>query len=1059
MIILHASILHDTTVLWAEEELESPVSNKHTSLSKRIQSNLRHPYAASFKRLQEVMSAANKDSASALIWLPTIAGKPLPSRAMLSSIVSESDQTPALQPWSVDILPVRARSLSDLLASAQSKHVLLPGILLSDEFRFLSLLLDFANSLIVREQYLPDMTEQDGAYFAKWRPIHRKEDKSRLSELASLLPPVLGTMQSLSIPASTQPKLQPLDLIASCLAGYLDDLVRQSIAAPSRKNVAINRLTKIPKQDQQHDSVHDCWIHALKSQSGLMNFDHSQVSAFASQLTDWQKPITAIEALPFRLCFRLDEPALDEFETTKEASTNWNVTYFLQDLQDQSLLIPAHEAWRSAKQSTRTCSAGNRFTPREYLLLSLGQASGLSAKVADSLRTNCPEGFSLDSNGAFEFLSEKAAALEQAGFGVMLPSWWSKGNTKSRLKVSASVKSPTLKAMSGLTMERLVEFDWKVALGDVPLSLAQLTAIAEMKAPLVNIRGQWVHVSADDIQAAIDFLKRKASSSASIHDLVQYSLGAKSPFASGQPITVEATGWIGELLKQLEEPAKIKAIPMPEGFTGQLRPYQQRGFAWLSFLGRWGLGACLADDMGLGKTVQTLALIQEQRMQGEQKPVLLVCPTSVVNNWRKEAHRFTPDLSLLIHHGGTRLKADKFREEVNHHALVISSYSLLHRDFDHLKEIEWAGLILDEAQNIKNSGTKQALAARQLSSRYRVALTGTPVENSVGDLWSIMEFLNPGLLGNQNAFRKNFFYPIQVQRDQESQERLKRITQPFVLRRLKTDKSIIGDLPEKQEMNVYCSLTKEQVTLYSAVLKDLENKLKQSEGIQRKGLILATLAKLKQVCNHPAHFLADNSALEARSGKLDRLLEMLEEVLAAGEKALIFTQFVEMGELIKQHIENNLGEEVLFLHGGINKNKRDKMVDRFQHATSTDALTNSSQATATDTGPSIFVLSLKAGGTGLNLTAANHVFHFDRWWNPAVENQASDRAFRIGQRKNVQVWKFICAGTLEEKIDEMIESKRQLAEGVIGTGEGWLTELSNTELKKVFALTQEARAD
>ncbi|MBI2924566.1 MAG: DEAD/DEAH box helicase, partial [Verrucomicrobia bacterium] len=337
--------------------------------------------------------------------------------------------------------------------------------------------------------------------------------------------------------------------------------------------------------------------------------------------------------------------------------------------------------------------------------------------------------------------------------------------------------------------------------------------------------------------------------------------------------------------------------------------------------------------------------------------------------------------------------------------------------------------------------TKQARAARALRADCRIALTGTPVENNVGDLWSIMEFLNPGFLGTQGEFKRRFFLPIQVDRDPATTERLKRLTGPFLLRRLKTDKTIIADLPDKLEMKVFCPLTKEQASLYAAVVKDAGDALDESTGIQRKGLVLATLMKLKQVCNHPAQFLGDNSAIPGRSGKLARLTEMLEEVLAAHDRALVFTQFTEMGGLLRRHLQETFGREVLFLHGGVAKKQRDQMVERFQ--SDGDA-------------PPVFLLSLKAGGTGLNLTRANHVFHFDRWWNPAVENQATDRAFRIGQTRNVQVHKFLCQGTLEEKIDEMIERKKEIAANVVGAGEGWLTELSTAELKDLFALRAEA---
>lgn len=448
--------------------------------------------------------------------------------------------------------------------------------------------------------------------------------------------------------------------------------------------------------------------------------------------------------------------------------------------------------------------------------------------------------------------------------------------------------------------------------------------------------------------------------------------------------------------------------------------------------------------MGLGKTIQALALLARDREAGETRPVLLVCPTSVVNNWVRESARFTPDLSVLVHHGVGRSKRKAFIREAARHGLVVSSYGLLHRDLEFLRDVSWAGVILDEAQNIKNPETKQSRAARSLAADYRIVLTGTPVENHVGDLWSLMEFLNPGLLGSYSAFKRRFFFPIQMRGDAEAAALLKRISGPFVMRRLKTDKAVISDLPEKLEMKVWCTLTHEQATLYAAVVKETERALEESSGIQRKGLILATISKLKQVCNHPAQFMRDGSPVEGRSGKLARLVEMLEEVFAVRERALVFTQFAVMGSILKRHLEDTFGREALFLHGGVVKSLRDRMVERFQEG---------------DGGPGIFILTVKAGGTGLNLTRASHVFHFDRWWNPAVENQATDRAFRIGQKKNVQVHKFICAGTLEERIDEMIEKKTAVSATVIGEGEGWLTELSNEDLKRVFALGKEAVQD
>jgi SNF2 family DNA or RNA helicase len=730
------------------------------------------------------------------------------------------------------------------------------------------------------------------------------------------------------------------------------------------------------------------------------------------------------------------------------------VHYLLQAADDPSLLVPAEEVWRARGRHAAVLRRPG-FNAKEYLLRGLGQACGLSPRIEAGLKTPTPNGHDLDATGAHEFLTETAAALEQAGFAVLLPAWWTRKGTKLRLTARANVRSPKLVGGAGLTLDTVVQFNWEVALGGETLSLAELQALAGLKTPLVRLRGQWVQVSAAEIQVALDFWKKQSTGQATAREIVQMALGAAPTHAPVPLDGVTADGWLGDLLAQLDGRAQYGEVPVPERFRGTLRPYQVRGYSWLCFLRQWGLGACLADDMGLGKTPQTLALIQRdwQAAAGAgngRRPVLLVCPTSVVGNWQKEAARFTPDLPVLVHHGLTRAKGAAFQREAEKQALVISSYALLHRDFDVLRTVAWAGVVLDEAQNIKNPETKQARAARGLKADVRIALTGTPVENNVGDLWSIMEFLNPGLLGTQAEFKRTFFIPIQAGRDPEAAQRLKRITGPFLLRRLKTDKAVIADLPDKLEMKVFCTLTKEQASLYAAVVKEAEAALEDAAGIQRKGLILATLSKLKQVCNHPAQFLGDNSPIPGRSGKLARLSEMLEEVLAVGDRALVFSQFAEMGELLRRHLQETFGREVLFLHGAVPKKQRDRMIERFQAGGAGDSPAGSGD------GPRIFILSLKAGGTGLNLTAANHVFHFDRWWNPAVENQATDRAFRIGQTRNVQVHKFLCAGTLEEKIDELIERKKEVAETVVGTSEGWLTELSTAQLRELFALRKEA---
>ena len=517
---------------------------------------------------------------------------------------------------------------------------------------------------------------------------------------------------------------------------------------------------------------------------------------------------------------------------------------------------------------------------------------------------------------------------------------------------------------------------------------------------------------------------------------------------------IEATGWVKELLETNfagQDPA-AGPLEQPGGFIGTMRPYQLTGLRWLVFLERHGLGGCLADDMGLGKTIQMIALLLAQRADDPAEgPTLLVVPTSLILNWTRELKRFAPSLRWHVHHGTQRTSGASFAETAAAHDIVITTYSLVPRDRETLGKIAWRRVVLDEAQYIKNPTTKQTTAIRALTAPSRVALTGTPMENRLSELWSIMEFCNPGYLGGGGEFRRRWAVPIERHRDRSRAETLRTLVQPFVLRRLKTDPRVITDLPSCVQTKEYATLTAEQVGLYELIVSQLIGEVDRSDGIERRGRVLAALVKLKQVCNHPAQYRGDvgggvggrvdGHPLSSRSGKCMRLIEMLEELLAAGDKALIFTQFRQMGHMLAAMIRHDLDSEVLFLHGSTPPAKRQEMIDRFQSTGGTIP---------------IFILSLKAGGVGLNLTAANHVFHFDRWWNPAVENQASDRAFRIGQTRNVHVHKFVCVGTLEEQIDQMIERKIELSENIIGSGEQWLTEFSGRRLKDVLRLRQTA---
>ena len=1032
MLLLHASVLDGQLLLWGETP---PAPGKKRRAGKAPASPFDPGSERLFTAIAEALphnSADWGDFLSRIAWLPSAAGRPVAS----SRLVAEPPTAGAVElaPWTVTAIELPVDVAVELLCAAADRTTLIPGLVVGKALAFWTRALRFAAALVARQQFLPGVRQQGKDWRASWQPVLTGPDPIHFSQLARSMP---HAGRALTANPDAPPNTPAEAVVHSFLEPFVDYLVRSTVNLPA--SLPVKRPVRRKTAAVAFESVHDQWLHALRSAEGTLKGDAREFASLADQVREWRRPIALAGAAPFRLCFRLEEPAnTDGRDTVLAPPGTWHLRYFLQANDDPSLLVPVADVW-NAKGGKAALLRRGSFDAREYLLSALGQAAAIDPLIERSLKKADPIGIDLDVGDAHAFLSERAWLLEQAGFGVLLPSWWTRKGTKQRLSVRAHVKSPSMQGGSGLGLTDLIQFDWRIAVGDATLSLKELEALARMKVPLVSIRGQWVQLSAEEIQKAIDFWKTHPADQATVRDVLRLALGAAAP-PVGLPLDgLTAEGSMGELLARLEKRADFEEVAVPAGFCGTLRPYQVRGYSWLAFLRRFGLGACLADDMGLGKTIQTLALLRRE-WPAEKKPALLVCPTSVVGNWQKEASRFTPDLPVLVHHGAGRIKGAAFRKAVEKVALVLSSYALLHRDAELLRAVPWGAVILDEAQNIKNPETKQAKAARALPADWRLALTGTPVENHVGDLWSIGEFLNAGFLGTQASFKREFFVPIQANRDAEAVKRLQQRTGPFVLRRLKTDKTIIADLPEKLEMKVYCTLTKEQASLYAAVVEEAGKIFDETDGMKRRGNILGTLSKLKQVCNHPAHFLGDNSAIPDRSGKLQRLTEMLEEMLEIGDRALVFTQFTEMGGLLQRHLQETFGQEVPLLHGGLTRKQRDEMVTRFQQPG----------------GPAILLLSLKAGGTGLNLTAANHVFHFDRWWNPAVENQATDRAFRIGQTQRVQVHKFLCVGTVEERIDEMIERKQAIAGSTVGTGEGWLTELSTAELKNILALRQEA---
>jgi non-specific serine/threonine protein kinase len=652
---------------------------------------------------------------------------------------------------------------------------------------------------------------------------------------------------------------------------------------------------------------------------------------------------------------------------------------------------------------------------------------------------------------AYRFLSD-LPAFEEAGIIVRVPDWW-KRKHPPRPQVSVRIGD---KKRNTLGIDALLDFSVGVTLDGQTLTQAELTELLASEGGLVRLKGQWVEVDKDKLAQALQHWKRveRDARSGGISffdgmrllagadlDADSIAAGAVVPESGREWTGIAAGKWLEETLEQLRHPRDGNAPP-PD-LHAQLRPYQQSGVNWLRFLTRLGLGACLADDMGLGKTIQVIALLLHlKREHSSQTSSLLVVPTSLIANWKAELTRFAPSLRAFIAHPSeTDLNLATVAQRdldiaLANCDLVITTYGMLARS-DVLRSRAWNVAILDEAQAIKNAGARQTRAVKELRAAARIALTGTPVENRLGDLWSLFDFINPGLLGSAKAFGR--FAKELSQRENNAYGPLRALVRPYILRRLKTDKSIIADLPDKTEVNAYCTLSKRQAALYEQSVRELAHTLETVDGIQRRGVVLAYLMRLKQICNHPAQWLGDGAYDPDHSGKFQRLGELCEELAQRQEKALIFTQFREITAPLADHLATLFGRPGLILTGETAVAKRRQLVEDFQR----------------DDGPPFFILSLKAGGTGLNLTAASHVIHFDRWWNPAVENQATDRAFRIGQKKNVFVHKFVCRGTVEDRIDALINEKAGLAKELLESGEGgekMLTEMNNQELLDFVSL-------
>ncbi|MFC4909723.1 DEAD/DEAH box helicase [Actinomadura gamaensis] len=961
----------------------------------------------------------------------------------------------ARSPWRVPALLFEPSDAAQLLGElhAPRRPYLATESVTADELdipygaslRWLTNAHDLAWRLVGQGQILPTLvTGDDGGHYARWRPAPDAVRRQEIADLAATTPPVC-----LAEPTGRRPARHAAELTADLLEALVDCEAR----------AVLRDRPALLGGGRPAGTAAERWLKALASEDGRIGpsgpsgpsdaadapepsdaadpfnaADAAEMRALQASLAAWHMSDTP-EDERLRLGFRLAEPLGEG----PDHDDRWSLEPLVRAADEPSLLVTAAELW--SRGPALAALQRKVDEPQKLFLALLERACEIRPELRRLLPSPRPSAIILDRAETLTFLTETAPVLSAAGYEVYLPAWWQRPAGVGLALTTRAARPDVVKGQSLIGKKSIVNFEWRVAIGELALDERELADLVAAKKPLIRLRGRWVRVDPARLAAAADFVAREGRGTMPARSVVRTALDPDAR-AGGLPVTqVLADGRLGDLLTGGKE---LDAVALPDWFGTTLRPYQERGVAWLSLLSQLGLGAVLADDMGLGKGVQVLGLVAAEH-RPEDGPTLVICPLSLVDNWRREIERFTPTLRVHVHHGVDRFSGDALREAATTADIVITTYAVVRLDAEAMRRISWRRIVADEAQHIKNRNSSQARAVRALPAAQRIALTGTPVENRLSELHSILDFANPGLFGSSARFKEHYSLPIEQTGSQRAAATLRRHTRPLILRRLKTDPAIIQDLPQKRETTLACGLTAEQATLYRGVVADMLDAARRSDGTERRGIVLASLSKLKQICNHPAQFLKEGfgDGFARRSGKVARLEELLEATLTKGDKTLCFTQFAEFGFLLKAHLSERFGSEVLFLHGGLARRARERMVARFQDPD----------------GPRIFVLSLKAGGTGLNLTAANQVVHLDRWWNPAVEEQATDRAFRIGQRRDVQVCKLVCAGTVEERIETMIETKRALAETAVGTGEDWLADLSLDALHELVALPADAGRD
>ena len=897
--------------------------------------------------------------------------------------------------------------LAELLELAASPP---PDFELGGTARATFAILRLARRSVVEGLVHPQLLQAGRSWLAYWGATIDGSVQDALDAISAALPTVCADAFDGDADA----------LVHDLYACAVDQIARERLAA---QGVRLgNRLIR------SRPSAPELFLAALTSTEPELP-PHAGLGALERRITDWvDRGLERRSSAPWLLSLRLDE--IDSGEDPDAPAISLEL--WLQAADDPSLSLPVsmlHNGDDAVFGFLRSAD------PRIAVHRQLGLIEPVLAEGGLAFDSERPAALELDDPAVRFLLYDAIPKLEELGVPVLLPRNWV--SSASRIRVNVTATSVAAHSSGLLTTDALAHFDWQLAIGDTTLTEEELIELAAAKEPLIRVQGRWHALRRSEVEKALRFLDRRREGS--VVDLVRAVSGVDVEDAGLEFGEVTLDRSLGDLLSGGDE-RRFESLGTPAAMTSPLFPFQERGHGWLRLLGDLRIGAILADDMGLGKTVQAIAMLLSEREQfgsDAMGPTLVVCPMSVTRQWAREIERFGPSLRVHLHHGGERLNGEPLASAARAADVMITSYDIATRDIDVLASVDWDRLILDEAQDVKNPATKRARALRRLRARRTLAMTGTPIENRLDELWAIMDIVNPGLLGSRERFQRTFARPIEVSSDSRALERLRAMVQPFILRRPKDSPEVELELPTITVTKEYCPLTLEQASLYRATVDRWMPRIEEHEkSFGRRGAVLAMLSQLKQVCNHPEMVLPTGRPLDGRSGKLERLIELLEP-MPADDKALVFTQYPGFNQLVP-YLQRRLGRDVGFFHGGLGARQRDELVASFSEAD----------------GPSILVISIRAGGRGLNLPAANHVFHFDRWWNPAVEQQATDRAHRFGQRKDVFVHSLICTATLEERIDALLDSKRELAEKVVaGRADDWLGELDLDTIRAAVALS------